>query len=76
MTHAAHRAPPAPPHESIASTTRRRRRPTSAERRIAAHDGTIGGAQVTSPTNPAAQGDDRLQRARRLHDSRGPVTTG
>ena len=73
MTLAAHRRPP---YESIASTTRDRRRLISAERRIAAHDGTIGGAQVTSSTNPAAYGDSRQPRVRRSHDSRGPVTTG
>ena len=73
MTLAAHRRPP---YESIASTTRDRRRERCAARCIAARERETGGAQVTSPTNPAAQGAHDDASARRSHDSRGPVPTG
>lgn len=63
------------PYESIASTTRVRRREHGAACRIAAL-ADRSGAQVTSPTNPAARGARDAANARRFHDSRGPVTTG
>jgi len=76
VTHAAQRRHQ---HEFIASTTRVQRRSRALRcvaRRIAAHTGSIGGAQVTSSTNPAAQGDAPGARTCCPSDSREPVTTG